>query len=159
MPSKPDELAEELKRHGLDLVEVLRDTNAETALRAAGLVSGTLEIALRWKLLVENKQANDRMFKGNGALATFEKRINEAHRLKLIDDVTRKDAHLVRRIRNEFAHTREKLHFDSSKVTALAEQLSTYEAATSNQDAFLKAAGSVSDQAQKTVRALREDPA
>ncbi len=99
MSSKPDELAEELKKHGLDLVEVLRDTHAETVLRAAGLVSGTLEIALRWKLLVENNQANDRMFKGNGALATFEKHIDEAHRLKLIDDVTRKDAHLVRRIR------------------------------------------------------------
>jgi hypothetical protein len=154
MSSKPDELAEELKKHGLDLVDVLRDTNAETALRAGSLVHETLEIALRWKLLVEKKPVNDRMFKGNGTLATFEKRINEAHRLKLIDDVTREDAHLVRRIRNEFAHTREKLHFDSSKVTALAKQLSTYEATAANQDAFLKAAGNVCDQAGKTVRAL-----
>ena len=58
MSSKPDELAEELKKHGLDLVDVLRDTNAETALRAASLVHETLEIALRWKLLVEKKPSS-----------------------------------------------------------------------------------------------------
>jgi len=43
-------------------------------------------------------------------------------------DVIREDAHLVRRIRNKFAHTKKKLHFDSTKIAALVEQLSTSEA-------------------------------
>ena len=73
--------------------------------------------------------------------------------------MTREDAHLVRRIRNKFAHANEKLHFDSAKTVALAKQLSTYEAATSNQEAFLKAAGNVSEQAAKAVKAFREAPA
>jgi hypothetical protein len=77
---------------------------------------------------------------------------------KLIDDVTRADAHLVRRIRNKFAHAKEKLHFDNSKTVALAKQLSTYEAATSNQEAFLKAAGKVSEQAAKAVKAPQKKP-
>jgi hypothetical protein len=38
---------------------------------------------------------------------------------------------------------------DNSKTVALAKQLSTYEAATSNQEAFLKAAG---DPGQQLVR-------
>jgi hypothetical protein len=58
----------------------------------------------------------------------------------------------MRRIRNQFAHAKEKLHFDSSKTVALVKELSTYEAATSNQEAFLKAAGNVCEQAAKARR-------
>ena len=48
MPSKPEtRLAEELKRHGLDLVEVLRDTNAETALRAGFISRARVLVSLR----------------------------------------------------------------------------------------------------------------
>jgi DNA-binding MltR family transcriptional regulator len=125
----------------------------------ASLVGETLELALRAKLLAQHKPVNDKMFKGEGSLATLEKRVEAAHTLELIDDMTREDAHLVRRIRNKFAHATQKLHFDSAKAVALTKQLSTYEAATSNQDAFLKAAGNVSEQAIKSVKALREDAA
>jgi DNA-binding MltR family transcriptional regulator len=159
MSSELGRLSEELKKQGLDLAEVLRGTHAQTAIVVASLVGEMLELALRSKLLAEKKQVNDQMFKGNGSLATLEKRIDAAHNLKLIDDVTCEDAHLVRRIRNEFAHEKEKLHFDSKKTVALAKQLSTYEAATSNQEAFLKAADNVSDQAAKALKALREGKA
>jgi DNA-binding MltR family transcriptional regulator len=158
MASELDKLAEELKKkQGLDLADVLRGTHAETAIVVASLVGETLEVALRSKLLAEKKPVNDQMFKGNGPLATLGKRIDEAYRLKLIDDTTRDDAHLVRRIRNKFAHAKEKLHFDSGKTVVLAKQMSTYEAATSNQEAFLKAAGNVLEDAAKAVKALREE--
>jgi hypothetical protein len=106
MPSELDKLAKELKEQfGLDLADVLRGTHAETATVVASLVGDMLELALRSKLLVEKKPANDAMFEGNGTLGTLHKRINKAHELNLIDDVTRDDAHLVRRIRNDFGHT------------------------------------------------------
>jgi hypothetical protein len=159
MASELDKLAEELKKkHGLDLADVLRDTHAETAMRVASIISETLGIALRWKLLAENKPVNDQIFK-NGSLKTLEKRIDAAHDAKLIDAVAREDAHLVRRIRNNFGHTRGRLDFESNETVALAKRLSTYQAATSNQEAFLKAAGNVSEQVAKAVNALRQEPA
>jgi hypothetical protein len=48
--------------------------------------------------LVGEKPVNDRTFEGNASLATLEGRIDAAHDLKLIDDVTCEDAHLVRRV-------------------------------------------------------------
>jgi hypothetical protein len=69
MASELDKLAEELKKQGLDLADVLRDTHAETAMVVASLLGETLELALRSKLLAEKKPVNDQMFKGNGPLA------------------------------------------------------------------------------------------
>jgi DNA-binding MltR family transcriptional regulator len=155
-----DKLAEELKKtYGLNLSDVLRSTHPETVIRVATLVGEALELALRSKLLAEKKPVHDRMFKGDGPMATLAKRIDAAHDLNLIDDVTRKDAHLVRRIRNGFAHAKEQMHFDSAKTVAFVKQLSTYEAAPFNQEAFLKAAGNISAQAAKAARALREESA
>jgi DNA-binding MltR family transcriptional regulator len=160
MTSEFDKLAEELKKtYGLNLADVLRSTHPETVIRVATFVGETLELALRSKLLAEKKPVNDPTFKGDGPLSTIAKRIDAAHDPKLIDDVTHKDAHLVRRIRNKFAHAKERLHFDSAKTVALAKQLSTYEAATFNQEAFLKAAGNIFEQAAKAVKALRNEPA
>jgi hypothetical protein len=65
----------------------------------------------------------------------------------------RRGSHRQSALDDALAHTRD---FDSSKVTAVAKQLSTYEATAANQDAFLKAARNVCDRAGKTVRALRE---
>jgi len=158
MASELEKLTEELKKYGLDLADVLRGTHTQTVMVATSIMNEMLEVALRLKLLAEKKPVNDRMFKGNGALATLEKRINAAHQLKLMDDATSKDAHLVRRIRNKFAHEKEKMHFDSGKTVDLVKQLSTYEAATSNQVAFWKATGIVIEQVAK-VKALREQPA
>jgi DNA-binding MltR family transcriptional regulator len=79
------------------------------------------------------------MFKGNGELATLHKKIKRARTLKLIDTVALNDADLVRKIRNDFGHEREKLHFDSAKIVSSTSRLSTYENAETNQDAILKA--------------------
>ena len=137
---------------------MLRGTHAETAIIVGSLVGESLELALKSKLLADKKSVNDGVFNGNGALATLQKRIDAAHDMNLIDDVNRKDAHLLRHIRNGFAHTNEKLNFDSGSTSALARQLSTYEAATSNQDAFLKAAGNVCKQAGKATRTFLQGP-
>lgn len=155
MASKADELAKQLEEHGLDLTTLIRDTHAQSAMQAASLVGEILEIALKWKLTVEKTPVNDRMFKKDGPLATLQKRIDAAHRQKLINDTTREDTHILRRIRNEFAHAGEKLNFDSPKIMALASKLSTAKDAKSSQEAYLKAADNVSNQLVKLARALQ----
>lgn len=89
---------------------------------------------------------------------SLEKRIDGAHALNIIDDIERDDAHLMRRVRNKFAHEKDRLHFDKPKIVALLQQMSTYEAAEHNQDAFLHPAGNVSEQIGKAVQALRKEP-
>ncbi len=48
---------------------------------------------------------NSQLFSGNGSLATFSSRIEIAYSLGLIDSTIKRDITIVRRIRNEFAHT------------------------------------------------------
>ena len=70
----------------------------------------------------------------------------------MLDDTAFKDAHLLRRIRNKFAHRNERLHFDSPKIVAMAKQLSTYEKAESNQSAILDAVSNIVDQLKTNAR-------
>jgi DNA-binding MltR family transcriptional regulator len=157
MESELGKLADELKnKSGLDLADLLRGTHAETAMVVASILSETLELALKFKFLLEKRPVNDRMFKGNGPLGTLQNRINAAHRHKLIDDTARDDAHSVRLVRNKFSHSSKKLHFDSAEIVALIKRMSTYDPATTNQDAFLKAADNATNQAIKAVKTLRE---
>jgi len=148
-------MALDFAKFGLNEADVLRDTHAQTAMRLASIVGDTLAVAIKAKLTADGKPVNERMFKHKGQYATLEKRINGVHELGLIDEVTRDDAHLMRRARNKFGHPKDRMHFDSDKIVALLKQMSTYEAAEHNQDAFLHAADNVSEQASKAVDLLR----
>jgi hypothetical protein len=143
-------------KFGLDFADVIRDTHSDTAIRVASIVGDTLAVAIKTKLLAEGKPHNERMFGEDGEYGTLEKRIDGAHELGLIDEVARNDAHLMRRVRNRFAHHNDTLHFDSGRVVSLIKRMSTYEAAEHNQDAFLQSAGNVSEQVGKAINALRK---
>lgn len=144
--SDNDKMAKALEKYGVNLVDVIRDTNADTMIRVSSLMEETFELAIRTAMLKTGHEVNQRMFKHDGELATLEKKINKAKELNLLDDTAFKDAHLVRRIRNKFAHMGERLHFDSPKIVAMARQLSTYEKAESNQSAILGAVSNIVDQ-------------
>jgi DNA-binding MltR family transcriptional regulator len=150
--SENDKIAEALKKYGVNLVDVVRDTNADTMIRVSSLMEETFELAIRLAMLKTGQKVNERMFRRDGELATLEKKIIKAKELNLLDDTAFKDANLVRKIRNKFAHRRERLHFDSPKIVALARQLSTYEKADFNQDAILKAVSNIVDQLKANVR-------
>jgi hypothetical protein len=144
--SDNDALAEELKKHGVDLATVVRETHADTMIRVASLLEETFELALRNNMLKSGQKINERMFKRDSELGTLAKKIDKAGDLTLLDGVAFADAHLVRKIRNKFAHRTERLHFDSRSVVELARQLSTYEKAEFNQDAILTAVSNVVSQ-------------
>jgi DNA-binding MltR family transcriptional regulator len=152
MVSDYEVAAQALKKIGLDLAQVLRDTHAETAIKLGVLLNEFFELALKAKMLENNKPINDRMFKGDGELATLHKKIKKARSLKLIDAVALNDADLVRKIRNDFGHEREKLHFDSAKIASSASKLSTYKSAGTNQDSILNAVDKITNQLRNTVK-------
>lgn len=145
-------MAAALEKYGVNLVDVVRDTNADTMIRVSSLMEETFELAIRVAALKTGQKLNERMFKRDGELATLEKKINKAKETNLLDDTAFKDAHLVRRIRNKFAHRRERLNFDSPKIVAMARQLSKYAKAESNQNAILEAASNIVDQLKANAR-------
>jgi hypothetical protein len=87
--------------------EFLIDIRTESD-RAAVVVSGARVDAALHRLLVRflrpNPKATDELFENNGPLGTFSSRIDLAHRLYLIDAEQARACHLLRKIRNDFAH-------------------------------------------------------
>lgn len=157
MTTEFDELAKAFKdKFGLDLELVLRDTHANTALRIATMISDGLADAIRAKLQVDGKTVSEELFKHRGKYGSFQQRIDGAHNLKLIDYTTRQDAHLMRLVRNEFGHLKETLHFDSEVIVTYLSQMSTYEAAEHNQDAYLQVSTNIITQLENAAKALRK---
>jgi DNA-binding MltR family transcriptional regulator len=148
------EAVESFKKHGLDLAAVLRDTHAETMLRLGTLLDEFLEIAIKTHMLKNGKIINEKMFQKRGKLETLGSKIKKARDLEILDELALKDADLLRQIRNEFGHLKTKVHFDSAEVTQWTKQLSTYEAAESNQAAILAAMSKVTDALQAFVKGI-----
>src|SRR5437016_305884 len=65
---------------------------------------------------VDNKSAADELLTGDSPLATFSSRIKVAHCLGLISDTVKRDLNMIRTIRNQFAHERGGLSFDSPAI-------------------------------------------
>lgn len=79
------------------------ESDRGVVLVAAGFFEQQL-IALIRSYLLENRVPTTLHTGGNTPLGTFNARIDIAYALGLIDDESRADLHLIRRIRNDFAH-------------------------------------------------------
>jgi DNA-binding MltR family transcriptional regulator len=151
MPRDLSEAVEILKEHGLDFVKLILDTHAETMLRLGSLLEDFLEIALKHQMLQSGKAVNERAFGKGGKLGTLADKIKRAKTVGLLDDVTYTDADLLREIRNEFAHLKTKIHFESARIVEFATGLSTYKAAETTQDVILAAGSKVMDKLRESV--------
>ena len=75
-----------------------------------------LTLCLRMRL-VANPNAIDSLFEGgNAPFSSFSSKIDVAYRLGIISNRLCRDLHLVRKIRNDFAHNIEGCHFSDQKV-------------------------------------------
>ena len=75
-----------------------------------------LTLCLRMKL-VATPNAVDSLFEGgNAPFSSFSSKIDVAYRLGIISNRLCRDLHLVRKIRNDFAHNIEGCHFSDQKV-------------------------------------------
>jgi len=107
--------------------QVLQDEYADESDRACVILAGVLldeALAVLLKVsLIPNPSGEDTLFSGAYApLSTFSARIDMAHRLGLIDSNFARSLHLVRKIRNEFAHNVTGCDFkDGAVLNRLAE--------------------------------------
>src|SRR5438132_1135672 len=104
MPKKPPR-AEALFSQGM--VDALRaESDRAAVVLGAAFLDAQLEDLFRAKLVPFTPQDSfDNLFTSNGPLATFSARINLAFSLGWVSDNVRRDLHVIRDIRNTFAHT------------------------------------------------------
>ena len=90
-------------------------------LAGAAFIDNSLEKLLRSYLVAS--PATDKLFSSNGPLSTFSSRNNMACSLGLIDPVVKRDIDLIRKIRNEFAHTEKAVALNSSEASNRVNEL------------------------------------
>lgn len=93
-----------IQQESADLArEVHRESDRAAVVVGAAFLDSLLE-RLLLRTLRPHAAGPDPLFDGDAPLSTFSSRINLSHRLGLIDDELARALHLIRRIRNDFAH-------------------------------------------------------
>jgi DNA-binding MltR family transcriptional regulator len=96
--------------------EFAKESDRAAVILTASILDNLLR-ALIAARLVPVSSAGDDLFDGaNAPLGTFSARIEVAYRLGLISVKFTRDLHLMRRIRNDFAHDIQGCSFDDAKV-------------------------------------------
>ncbi|MFN3851337.1 MAG: hypothetical protein ACK4NY_18010 [Spirosomataceae bacterium] len=81
-----------------------KETDRGLVLVAASFIDFCLQNLLLSKLTIQKKDEKE-IFSGNGFLSTFSSKIKLAKAIELIDETTFKNIEVVRKIRNQYAHT------------------------------------------------------
>ena len=102
---------------------LIEESDRGSVLMAAAFIEDKLGYLLE-SYFVENEKICKQLLKGNGALATFSSKIDLTFLLGLIPKNIFDDLHLLRKIRNEFAHTASKISFDTPSIKNRTKALS-----------------------------------
>jgi DNA-binding MltR family transcriptional regulator len=104
-------------------VQAVRAEFATASDRAAAIVGGAFLDVLLTELLqanfVPDPKNDDKIFQGNGCLATFSSRIDLSYRLGLIAKQEHRALHTIREIRNKFAHQLDAVAFARQDLRSL----------------------------------------
>ncbi|UPK45469.1 MltR family transcriptional regulator [Paenibacillus pabuli] len=86
------------------------------ALLAIAFLDNILKELLR-KFLVDDSSVFNNLFAGSGGLSSFSSRIELAYLLGLISPMQRRDLNLLRKIRNDFAHSMDIIDFENQTIS------------------------------------------
>jgi hypothetical protein len=101
---------------------ITAETDRGAALMAAAFMDDKLKFLITAKL-VDDKKLARRAFDFNGPLGTFSARIDFAHLMGVLPGNARRDLHVIRSIRNKFAHEAGPMDFEDERVKPLCETL------------------------------------
>ncbi|MFJ3059028.1 hypothetical protein [Herbaspirillum sp. NPDC087042] len=99
-----------------------KETDRGAALMAAAFLDERLMCLLRNRL-VNDKKMSKVMFDFNGPLGTFSSRINFCYLLGLLPKNVHRELHIVRSIRNKFAHRADFMDFEDPSTKSLCNSL------------------------------------
>jgi len=94
-----------------------------SAVLSAAVCEQQLEKILRDRIPRKDDQTWNEITDDNGPLRSFHTKILLAHALGILDHSARDNFHVVRRIRNAFAHSRKPLDFTNELITAELEKV------------------------------------
>lgn len=117
-----------------ELHKLLADLEQHGHAAHAVLVASILESRLATLLAAYMPNLSNRMqeklFSGYGPLSSFSAKIDLAYALDLIPESLRRDLHVIREIRNEFAHSTVSIHFGSEPIKTMLLKFPDYKATT-----------------------------
>lgn len=105
------------------LSELQRETDRGLPLVGAALIDEKLLRTLEAFFVKSGKCAERLLNSGNAPLSTFSARADACHALGLIDDFEYSEIVLIRKIRNEFAHSKHGTSFASDRISGLCTSL------------------------------------
>jgi len=109
-----------------DVLRFRRSVELETdrgcALSVAAYLDSELGSLLR-ATLIDDSKVTDALLSGRGGLSDFSARIDIAYLLGVISQTAHRDLHLIRKIRNDFAHVPGDITFDSQSIASRCREL------------------------------------
>lgn len=105
-----------------------KESDRGLALVAAEFFDATIERLLRARFSVGLKSQPKLikpLFEGFGPLSTFSSKISVSYAINLLQDWMASDLDLIRRIRNDFAHSLESKTFRDPKISGMVDQLAS----------------------------------
>ncbi|WP_460104724.1 MltR family transcriptional regulator [Pseudomonas sp. S2_D10] len=118
----PDELKPHIGEIAAFRIGLASESDRAVALMAAAFLEDYLAQLISKKML-DNAKVRNEMYEHNGPLGTFSAKINTAYMFGLISQAVRNDLHLLRKIRNEFAHTAKPLEFTEHRIKSRCNEL------------------------------------
>lgn len=96
---------------------------AATVLKTTAMFEDVMRSCLESCMQPLTPKAAERLFEGHGPISTFAAKIDIAYAFNLLSDENYADLHLIRKIRNEFAHSSEVLGFEKSRTENMVSRL------------------------------------
>lgn len=100
------------------LNEILKAHPIVIAIWGVTLIDHQLEILLRRRIPRKDEKTWERLTEENGPFSTFYAKILLGHAFRFYDETQEENFHIVRRIRNTFAHAKKQITFDHELVVA-----------------------------------------
>lgn len=106
-----------------DLPGLYKRVEVGRVLVAAALLDDMLYMGIQHHMVPLTKVVEKRIFAGTGPLSNLSSKIDLSYALGIIDSETHKQLHIVRDIRNSFAHSKSQTYFDNEIIIAKASSL------------------------------------
>ncbi|AUN03425.1 hypothetical protein RSJ19_11040 [Clostridium botulinum] len=105
------------------LKEFKNESDRACVILSAAMIENELESLLKKKLVSSSKKTDNLFDNATSALGTFSSKIDMAYRLGLISKNLCRDIHIIRKIRNQFAHDIYDCNFNNTVIIDKVKEL------------------------------------
>jgi hypothetical protein len=111
---------------GKILLEMGQTGHAAQAIWIASILENRLEELIALYMPKLSNRMRKKLFETYGPFASFSVKIDVAYALDLIPESLKRDLHVIREVRNAFAHTTKLVHFHSDEMREILKKFPDY---------------------------------